>query len=229
MVSSQRGVVASRSPLQLVRELQRVAYPSASLDGLQQRFPSPDVARELADAATDGLPVVGASVVTHDRRLLVVTVDLRCCGRLGSFEDELRKIETDTLRKAVRAARARTRFDGVIVIGDFNLVGARSPLATLSRGLDLDGSALRVAPALQLDGRTAATWRDTNPRLPGPIFTPSRLDYLLYGDAPLRLDRAFVFDTEDLTPHWLMTHRLRTDDTREASDHLPLVADLRWK
>lgn len=225
----QRGVIASRSPLQLVPELQRVAYPPASLDALKQRFPSSDVARELIDAAKDGLAAVGASVVVHDRRLLVVTVDLRCCGRLGSFEDELRKVETETVRKAVRAARSRTRFDGVIVIGDFNLVGARSPLEALARGLDVNGSALRVAPALQLDGRTAATWRDTNPRVRGPIFTPSRLDYLLYGDAPLRLDRTFIFDTEDLTAGWLMTHHLRADDTREASDHLPLVADLRWK
>ncbi len=37
-----------------------------------------------------------------------------------------------------------------------------------------------------------------------------------------------VMDTRDLEPRWLQRHELRADDTASASDHLPLVADLRW-
>jgi hypothetical protein len=80
-----------------------------------------------------------------------------------------------------------------------------------------------VAEALQIDGRSNATWGD--PDLP---FVPGRLDFLLYADTSLESINAFLMDTRDLEPRWLERHGLRGDDTASASDHLPLVADLRW-
>jgi endonuclease/exonuclease/phosphatase (EEP) superfamily protein YafD len=51
---------------------------------------------------------------------------------------------------------------------------------------------------------------------------------MLFGDASLRLERAFVLDTRDLTGEWLDHHGLRAEDTERASDHLPVVADFSW-
>ena len=62
----------------------------------------------------------------------------------------------------------------------------------------------------------------------GQPFVPGRLDFLLYSDASLSLARSFVLDTRDLSPRWLKNHRLRPADTADASDHLPIVADLDW-
>jgi endonuclease/exonuclease/phosphatase family metal-dependent hydrolase len=99
----------------------------------------------------------------------------------------------------------------------------------MMRGLDRDGSSLALAPALQLDGRSAATWRDAEPRPSGPIFTPGRLDYVLFGDATLALERALVFDSAQLPVSWAEAHGVQSDDNHRASDHLPVVADFRWR
>jgi len=166
---------------------------------------------------------VAAAEVGEQHRLLVLSVHLRCCGWAGSFEDRTRQVESDALRRAVLAALPATQADGVIIAGDLNLVGSRRPLDLLAEGLDGDGSDLTVAEALQIDGRSNATWGD--PDLP---FVPGRLDFLLYPDKSLEQINAFVMDTRDLEPQWLQRHELRADDTASASDHLPLVADLRW-
>jgi endonuclease/exonuclease/phosphatase family metal-dependent hydrolase len=158
---------------------------------------------------------VAAAEVGQRRRLLVLSGHLRCCGWAGSFEDRTRQVEADALRRAVLDAQRETEADGVIIAGDLNLVGSRRPLDLLAEGLDGDGSDLTVAEALQIDGRSNATWGD--PDLP---FVPGRLDFL-----PIN---AFLMDTRDLEPRWLERHGLRGDDTASASDHLPLVADLRW-
>ncbi|MHC4993154.1 MAG: endonuclease/exonuclease/phosphatase family protein, partial [Planctomycetota bacterium] len=166
---------------------------------------------------------VAASEVGARRRLLVLSVHLRCCGWAGSFEDRTRQVEADALRRAVQAALPATNAHGVLIAGDLNLVGSRRPLDLLAEGLDGDGSALTVAEMLQIDGRSNATWGD--PDLP---FVPGRLDFLLHADSSLERVNAFVMDTRDLEPQWLQRHGLRADDTVSASDHLPLVTDLRW-
>jgi endonuclease/exonuclease/phosphatase family metal-dependent hydrolase len=166
---------------------------------------------------------VAAAVVGRRRRLLVVSVHLRCCGWVGSFEDRTRQVEADAIRRAVRAALPAAAVDGLVIAGDLNLVGSRRPLDLLGEGLGADGSALTVASMLQIDGRSNATWSD-----PDQPFVPGRLDFFLYADTSVRAAGAFVLDTRDLEPRWLQHHGLRPDDTASATDHLPLVVDLRW-
>ncbi|MHC5007071.1 MAG: endonuclease/exonuclease/phosphatase family protein [Planctomycetota bacterium] len=186
-----------------------------------------DASRALHDVPFPDLPQwtirVAAAEVGAQRRLLVLSVHLRCCGWAGSFEDRTRQVEADALRRAVLNAQRASEAQGVIIAGDLNLVGSRRPLDLLAEGLDGDGSDLTVAGALQIDGRSNATWGD--PDLP---FVPGRLDYLLYADTSLEQINAFVLDTQDLEPQWLQRHELGADDTASASDHLPLVVDLRW-
>jgi len=164
------------------------------------------------------------AVDSNDRRILVVTLDLVCCGNNASAaQDRVRRIEAAAIRDAVHATLSRATFDGVLIGGDFNLVGSQFPLDELSRGLDLDGGDLSVVEALQLDGLSAATWDEGG----GP-FPPGQLDYLLYSDRSLEVRRGFVFDAEDLALDWLTAHGLQAEDSELASDHRPVVADLRW-
>lgn len=53
--------------------------------------------------------------------------------------------------------------DALIMGGDLNLVGSRRPLDLLERDLDLDGTSLAIVGGLQLNGRSNATWRASDP------------------------------------------------------------------
>jgi endonuclease/exonuclease/phosphatase family metal-dependent hydrolase len=112
----------------------------------------------------------------------------------------------------------------VVIAGDLNLVGSRRPLDLLADGLDGDGSDLAVAEAYQIDNLSNATWSNAD-----QPFVAGRLDFLLYADTNVEPVGAFVMDTRDMAPPWLDRHGLRLDDTASASDHLPLVVDLRWR
>jgi endonuclease/exonuclease/phosphatase family metal-dependent hydrolase len=196
-----RTAVAARDDLDPARALSILPYPD-----------QPDRALRIA-----------AATVGDQRRLLVLSVHLRCCGWAGSFEDRTRQVEADLIQRAVAAALPSIEPDGVLIAGDLNLVGSRRPLDLLAANLDGDGSPLTIAEPVQIDGRSNATWSD-----PDVPFVPGRLDFLLYADSALQPVNSFVLDTRDLAPAWLDHHRLRAEDTDAASDHLPLVVDLRW-
>jgi hypothetical protein len=220
----QRGVIASGRPVIAVHELEEISYPDSLFEQLKslagrsrpQGFGGPEA----------GLAALGGIVELKDASLLIVTLDLQCCGNgAETVEEYVRRIEVAAIHEALTEALARHGggVDAVIVAGDFNLVGSRELLETMLREVDVDGSGLAVAEALQLDGLSNATWDgDAGP------FPPARLDFMLFGDASLRLERAFVLDTRDLTGEWLDHHGLRAEDTERASDHLPVVADFSW-
>ena len=105
--------------------------------------------------------------------------------------------------------------------GDLNIVGSRTPLFTLVRRLDVDGSDLAPVDAERLGERTLTTWRN-----PNDVFTPGRLDYLLVSDAVVSTSNAFVFATEDLDEGTLAELGLEPGLSLALSDHLPVVADL---
>ena len=94
---------------------------------------------------------------------------------------------------------------------------------TIARKTGTGSEPLSVVNALQLDGRSNATW--ANPDLP---FIAGRLDFMLYSARSLELDQSFVFDSRDLSPRWLRHHGLQQGISSEASDHFPIVADFSW-
>ncbi|MCI0366405.1 MAG: endonuclease/exonuclease/phosphatase family protein [Phycisphaerales bacterium] len=197
-----RCAVASTFPIQTCESLQLVAMP---------------------DRPDRSVRAIGAVIETAGKRLLVVSIHLKCCGRAGGDEDAQREVEVQAIHQAIAAATAASTIDGIIIAGDYNLVGARDPLEMLASTLDRDRSALTPVQTLQLDGLSNATWSD--PKQP---FVPGRLDYLLYSDSSLRPVNSFAFDSQDLTPQWLTHHKVKGTDTTLASDHLPLVVDLAW-
>jgi endonuclease/exonuclease/phosphatase family metal-dependent hydrolase len=216
----QRGVVATRLPVEMAQRMARVPYPDSIADIL--RGAPQAVASDVSVA--EGVPTLGALVSLDGRRILVATVDLKCCGGgVGTVEDRTRNVEARAMADAVRDVVRHDAPGAVIIAGDYNLVGSPAPLRVMADGTDVDGSALAVADAPRLDGLTYATWMR-----PRSQFAPGRLDYHAYSDRTLRVARSFAFDAADLSPRWLAAHGLRPDDSVAASGHRPVVTDFAW-
>jgi len=197
-----RSAVAARLPLTTDKHLEPVLYPGRD-DWL--------------------LRTAGAIVAHEGRRLIVMSIHLKCCGRIGDESDLRRIVEAKAIRAAVQEAMRAEHADGIIIAGDFNLVGSRTPLDLLTGKIDREGLALNAVEPMQLDRRSNATWTDR--REP---FVPGRLDFVLHDKAALQAAGAFVFEARDLAPRWLARHGLLVEDTA-ISDHLPIVVDLSWR
>ena len=104
----------------------------------------------------------------------------------------------------------------VVVMGDLNLVVSRAPLETLTVG-----SGLRLLEPRHSNAPFVHTWRDDDSR-----FGPGQLDFVLVS-SNLEVDHAFALATDTLPLDILSRWGLRSRDAAIASDHLPLVADLR--
>lgn len=206
-----RCAIASRYPLE--------AIPSLSKITVENRSGKP---AQPARAECSRMIVDGKSV-------LVTSLHLKCCGRAGGTEDQTRINECKAIHSAIRSvlpgganAEGET-WAGVLMAGDLNLVGSRTPLEMLAIQTDLDKTSLSIVEPYQLDGLSNLTWADrTQP------FTPGRLDFMLYSDSTMRVLRAFVYDSADLSTIWAQSKDVKEDDTQNTSDHLPVVTDFAW-
>ena len=110
----------------------------------------------------------------------------------------------------------------MVVFGDdINLIESRDPLDLMAVKLDADDTDLTPAQAPTLGASAFYTWCwQASP------FVPGRLDWNLYSDSTLKVVNAFVMDTTRLSNHSLAAYELEREDSR-ASDHLPLVVDVR--
>jgi endonuclease/exonuclease/phosphatase family metal-dependent hydrolase len=188
----------------------------------------PDTIVAAGSEASEGgekAPVrfLGAIVKTPRTPVAVGTLHLKCCGTAGSPEDARRLAEAKAINGAMRAALAQSGIKVRVFAGDFNLVGTRAPLDALCAGLDSDGSDLAVAEPMVLGDRAEYTWMDRQSEFP-----PGRLDFAVYSDAGSTVVNAFLLDTSRLAPKALAKIGLDGADTA-ASDHLPLVVDLKAK
>ena len=160
---------------------------------------------------------VGGLTTIDGRSVLAVCVHLKCCGRLGSSEDEKRRIEVDAIHEAVRLAVARLKPDEVVIGGDLNLVGTPTVLFRLQEGLAPDGGDLAVTEPMRPAGDATTSWEK-----PGQSFVPGRLDFILAGGLGA-VRNALVFDTSQMDERWLRKHGV----PRSApSDHLPILIDV---
>lgn len=78
-----------------------------------------------------------------------------------------------------------------------------------------------LAPS-HLSAPEAYTWANYHRR----GFGPGRIDYVIYADSAVAVANRFVLSTDTMSDADLAAGGLRRDDTRTASDHLPVVADL---
>ena len=167
--------------------------------------------RETGAAAAIQLP--------NGQYVVVCSVHLSCCGFRNDVRDQSRVREARRLASQIERLRAgefgeHLRSAGVVVVGDYNLVGSRQPLAAL------ESAGLTEYLLYGLADQVACTWRGDEDE----EFWPGRLDLLIYDATSLEPKSGFVLNTEDLSESLLSELGLRRDDST-ASDHLLLVAD----
>jgi endonuclease/exonuclease/phosphatase family metal-dependent hydrolase len=174
----------------------------------------------------------------YPENLLAINAHLKCCNA-----DETRQDEVDAIAAFYRDIKApegditlptNTPF---ILMGDLNLVGDRQQLETLTTGNiineqkygpdeypDWDQSFLHDLRSYHSDARETYTWWDAE-----SSFYPGRLDFMIYTQSVLKVEKHFLLRTGTMGSSRLQQYGLEQNDTREASDHLPKVADFTFK
>ena len=169
-----------------------------------------------------------------DTDLLLIASHWRCCSA-----DDDRQNEADAvvafLRDAKTAGGAITLPEGTpfLMAGDLNLVGWRQQLETLLTGdiqdeggygpdaaIDWDGGDFTPVVSRHPERRSGYTWYATY-----SSYYPGMLDWILYADSALTLRNHYVLDTRTMSGGTLGAYGLQQDDTPDASDHAPRVAD----
>ena len=173
-----------------------------------------------------------------EKDLLVINCHFKCCG--GSANDATRQREADAIIAFILDAKTsggiidlpdQTPF---VILGDLNFVGDRQQLITLLTGEiintqlfgnggppDWDNTDLEDLLSSQSDKRTAYTWRD-DPN----SFSPGRLDYQIYSNSVINVEKDFVIQTEVMSQARLNQYGLQLFDSGTASDHFPKVSDI---
>jgi autotransporter-associated beta strand protein len=173
----------------------------------------------------------------------------KCCGDVGTWEDDKRQEQADALVNWMRDARTpggnvNLPVDTpMVVAGDMNIVGGFQPINTLVTGNiinegtygsdsppDWDGSSLTDAHPLlndSSDPNDDYTWRNDN-----SWHDPGRLDYIIYTDSVLDVGNQFVLNTVDMsaaqrTATGLQEFDITVDLVGDSYDHLPVVVDFR--
>jgi len=167
--------------------------------------------------------------------LLILNSHFSCCDN-----DDDRQEQVDELVQVLREWRLNDNgpFDlpegtPMFHVGDFNFVGYREQIETVTAGniqdegnygsdfpLDWDGTAITDLFSRQTHKRMAYTWRSD-----GSSFNPGKLDYVLYTDSNLSILNHFVLNTLAMPDSILNEWELEAEDTNEASDHLPIIVD----
>jgi Endonuclease/Exonuclease/phosphatase family len=221
----QRNVIASRAPQDALPEFSSIIhYPEADRLVIQEQM-SPRARSNPSYEMDHGIPVNGALILDDDKRLLVVSADLQCCGSdHESWQEYRRRVEVREIRRRIRDVLARTPVDGIVLAGDFNSVNTNIPLVILMGPYDAPHSSLIPAEIYHFDGSTAWTWDGR-----GTPFPSSALDYQMYSPQSLRVQGGFILDSEDFSSEELDNLGLKTETSSQLSDHRPLVVEYVWQ
>jgi len=185
--------------------------------GIATALPLEPIAMKLDRGAAVAIELPGS------KHLVVISVHLKCCGYKGSREDRTRVRQAQQLVGQIRALRngefgEKLRQAGIVIIGDYNLVGSRKPLDIIKTA----GMTDWILPGM-VDG-AAFTWRGIRKE---ESFWPGRLDAVTYDQQTLKPLNGCIVDTSKLSEELLSDLRLRAHDSL-ASDHLLLVADFQF-
>lgn len=208
-------------------------YGGNTNDGLIiSRYPV--VEAQAIDDAGNYWALVDLPDDRYETDLSVVSAHPPCCEKEKERQDELDGIAAWLRELVTPGGRDLPHGTPIVVAGDMNLVGGARQVRTLVAGeivdevafgpshpADWDGTPLADAEPRHAGGRDTYTWRDAR-----GSFAPGRLDYIIYSDSVSKLGNTFVLATEALDAATLERYGLRRGDTLDASDHLPVVADL---
>ncbi len=220
----QRAIIASRLPMQPLTEFsQIVPYPEPEKIRLRQRMAQ---AGELkyAESLDLGIPVNGAIVRSDNKRLLLVSVDLECCGsKPSSWEEDKRRVEVTAIRTLIQNIIKRTQVDGIIVAGDFNLVSTVMPLVIIAGPYQQPHAALLAAELKHINGQQTWTWDGRGTDYPSRV-----MDLVLYSPQSLELIAGYVFNPENLSLQQQNELGLAAKGFAKISEHLPLMSKFNW-
>lgn len=179
-------------------------------------------------------PVLVDVPVESGGPILFINSHLSCCANDAGRQDQVDEMVAWVLEQTGAGGSVPTNTP-IVYAGDLNLVGYAQQLETLLHGEivdtdqygegsapDWDGTSWADALPRHTDARLTYTWRSDG----DGIFPPGRLDFLLYSDAVLSVEQAFVLRTEGMPADRLLTYGLLELDAALASDHYPVVADV---
>ena len=166
--------------------------------------------------------------------MLFIVGHLSCCGSDNSRQDQVDRFTEFVLDAKTPGGEITVSENTPIVfLGDMNLVGNSQQYYTIIEGdiqdtdsygeggfPDWDNSELEDVICRQTDKRMAYTWRNENSEYP-----PGRLDFIFYTNSVMSTAKSFTLQTEIMSDESLENYGLLWDDTKEASDHFPVVAD----
>jgi endonuclease/exonuclease/phosphatase family metal-dependent hydrolase len=166
--------------------------------------------------------------------ILFTNAHLNCCGNESGRQDQV-----DAYSRFINDAKTKggeidlSRNTPFVYAGDLNLVGYSQQLTTLISGdiqntidyglpsyPDWDNSEVSDLISLHSDSRFSFTWKNENGSYP-----PGKLDYILYSDAVVSVEKSFVLRTEEMNVSRLGKYGLDINNTESASDHFPVIAD----
>jgi len=220
----QRGVIVSRMPLERLPEFSGlVPYPESESHRIHDGMVAAGQLRP-GYSMDGGIPVNGVIVLAGEHRLLTVIFDLQCCGDdPGSWQEDRRRVEVREIRQRIRQVLERTRVDGIIVAGDFNLIHTGLPLLIMSGPYPPPYAGLIAAELYHSGSSKTWTWDGR-----GTPFPSRALDFMLYSPQTLKLQEGYVLDTEDLPLFELEQLGLQPNTSAGLSEHRPLVAEFVW-
>ena len=218
----QRASIVSTHALHHLPAFDHLAYPEARYEAWLSIVPAQAQARARATLDA-GVAAVGALVELDGRRLLVVGLDLQCCGTTADgVEEERRRFEARAIRTAIDDIARTTALDAIVVGGDFNAVQGPAPVDLLRQAPE----AAHELAAVEAGHRGHAvdwTWSGE-----GTPFPSSRLDFILHSNALVPL-QAQVFDSEDLDHATRKAMGIDTRTSQALSPHRPVVVDFDWR
>ena len=198
------------------------------------RFPILEDANMISSERTMAVLLDTESELGKD--LLVFNSHLSCCANNDDRQqqvDEFISVWRDWISGGEGPFEIDTETPFVHV-GDFNFVGYRQQVETIRTGdiqneadhgpdfpPDWDSSDIIDLFSRHTHKRMGYTWRSD-----GSSFNPGKLDYVFYSDATIDTGRHFTLNTLAIDEGTLLEMGLESEDTNEASDHLPRVFDI---
>lgn len=171
------------------------------------------------------------------KEILLINCHLPCCDN-----DSDRQSEVDEIMEYIREGKAGNNDyplqEGtpIIIAGDMNFVGDNDQPNTFltgdifNNGLygpdfmpDWDDSNYKDADGAATGIRSNMTWYN-----PFSSFFPGKLDWIIYSDSKIKVDKAYNLWPFAMTSDQLAENNLQKFDVLNAADHLPIVADFSY-
>ncbi len=169
-----------------------------------------------------------AYIELAENNLFIINVHLKAMGYIDSEEDRLRIRQANDIIAMVDEIHkgqygkieASCTKPAIVIVGDFNLVGSRTPLDLI---VDKKVHGLKDWLIPNLIGESVVTWRGG----PRASFSPGKLDYVIYSAKTLTPGNGFVLNSELLNRMERKQLNLDIADS-SLSDHLLITVDFQF-